>query len=67
MFHEQIDWTTFVNAGFKLINEKLHPSEEIVVYAPEYLKKISEFLKTKAATQQGNMYALRQNFIDYMD
>ncbi|KAB7498346.1 Endothelin-converting enzyme 1 [Armadillidium nasatum] len=49
-----IDWTTFVNSAFKKINRLLSSKEEVVVYAPEYLEQLSQFLFNKTATEQGN-------------
>ncbi|KAL7639847.1 UNVERIFIED_CONTAM: hypothetical protein RMT77_009260 [Armadillidium vulgare] len=49
-----IDWTIFVNSAFKKINQKLYSKEEVVVYAPEYLEQLSQFIFNKTATEQGN-------------
>lgn len=51
----QIDWRKFFEDAMRVVNKKITSKEKIVVYAPEYLMKLSQLIKEYNATQEGKM------------
>lgn len=51
----QIDWRQFFEDAMRVVNRKVTSKEKIVVYAPEYLIKLSGLIKEYNATKRGKM------------
>lgn len=51
----QIDWRKFFEDAMRIVNRKITSKEKIVVYAPEYLAKLSDLIKDYNATKEGKM------------
>jgi len=58
------NWTSFFQAAFRQINKTITEDEKIILYSPEYLKKlgslIEEMLKTKEGKNTLNNYLIWQ-------
>ncbi|KAK7068963.1 Endothelin-converting enzyme 2 [Halocaridina rubra] len=48
-----MDWLTFVNAAYKELDRPLTRFRKIVVYAPNFLKDLSDILKNITSTDEG--------------
>ncbi|XP_045592012.1 endothelin-converting enzyme homolog isoform X2 [Procambarus clarkii] len=48
-----MDWGTFINSAFNKINKHLSGSEDVVVYAPDFLKNLAKILDNTIATEEG--------------
>lgn len=51
----QIDWRRFFEDAMHVVNKKVTSKEEIVVYAPEYLKNLVLLVKDYEKTAEGRM------------
>jgi len=49
----QIDWLQFVNSFLSSTEVKVNGTEEVVVYAPEYLEKLTGILNSTLSTLDG--------------
>lgn len=54
----QIDWRRFFEDAMHVVNKKVTPKEEVVVYAPEYLKNLVLLVKEYENTTEGKMYVV---------
>lgn len=55
LFHFfQIDWGKFISKAFDKIDKKVDSKEEVVVYAKEFLSKLTVLIKNITASEQGN-------------
>lgn len=48
-----MDWEKFVNSAFRMINETVNGSTQVVVYARDFLKSISNMVNELKATDKG--------------
>ena len=53
-----IDWTSYFNYAFKQINREVQSSQELVVYAPEFVRKMSELVTQYLSTNEGKVYVV---------
>lgn len=53
-----INWRAHFEDALRLVNRKVTDKERVVVYAPEYLEKLTDIIKKYNATNDGKMYAL---------
>lgn len=50
-----IEWTSYFNSAFKQIQREIQPSQELVVYAPEFVRKMSELVTLYLSTNDGKV------------
>ncbi|XP_025083321.1 endothelin-converting enzyme homolog isoform X1 [Pomacea canaliculata] len=51
--YPMIDWLHFINRLLATANITIDSSEEVVIYAPEYLEKLSQILNSTLSTLEG--------------
>ncbi|KAG0710934.1 Endothelin-converting enzyme [Chionoecetes opilio] len=68
-----MDWKTFINTAFMEVNIVLDGSRKIVVYAPDYLKNLTDILNDTIKTKQGIIdlhnylvWQVVQNYVDFL-
>lgn len=52
-FAPQIDWISFLNAQFQLVNITLLETEMVVVNGPDYIRNMCSILETHLRTEAG--------------
>lgn len=50
-----LDWQDFLNDAFRKVRRKITENENVVVYAPEYLEKLSVIVNEFNGTSDGQM------------
>lgn len=50
-----MSWQEYFSNAMRLINRKVTSKEMVVVYAPEYLEKLSAIIKENMKTDSGKM------------
>lgn len=50
-----IDWTSYFNSAFRRVNRTIQSSQELVVYAPEFIRKMSELVTNYLSTPKGKV------------
>ncbi|XP_054713276.1 endothelin-converting enzyme homolog isoform X1 [Uloborus diversus] len=50
-----IDWTQYFNSAFKLIGREISPTQELVIYAPEFIRKMSELVTQYLSSPEGKI------------
>ncbi len=53
VFVLQIDWVAYFSDAMRLVNRKVTQKTPVVVYAPKYLKKLSDLLGEHTTTAEG--------------
>uniref|UniRef100_A0A2C9LW01 Endothelin-converting enzyme 1 n=1 Tax=Biomphalaria glabrata TaxID=6526 RepID=A0A2C9LW01_BIOGL len=53
LFLFQINWVHIINHVLSIVNLTVLPTEQIVVYAPEFLAKLNDILATYQSTESG--------------
>lgn len=51
-----INWLDHFQDALRLIREKITEKERVVVYAPEYLRKLTTIIQKYNETDEGKMY-----------
>lgn len=51
-----INWRDHFEDALRLVNRKVTDKERVVVYAPEYLEKLTAIIKEYNSTNNGKMY-----------
>lgn len=51
-----INWRSHFEDAFRVVKRKITDKERIVVYAPEYLEKLSRIVNEYNSTTDGKMY-----------
>lgn len=50
-----IDWRDHFDDAFRLVKRKITEKEKVVVYAPEFLEKLTVVVKEYNSTDKGKM------------
>ncbi|GIY38903.1 endothelin-converting enzyme homolog [Caerostris darwini] len=50
-----IDWSQYFNSAFKQVNREIPTSQELIIYAPEYIRKMSELVTQYLSTPEGKI------------
>lgn len=50
-----INWTDHFSDALKIVNRSITSNEQVVVYAPEFLKNLSDIIKKYQETAEGKM------------
>lgn len=50
--HPALNWTRFFSSAFSTINRTITKDQEIIVYAPKYLKKLTRFVEEKLSNEK---------------
>ncbi|XP_042880127.1 endothelin-converting enzyme homolog isoform X2 [Penaeus japonicus] len=68
-----IDWGKFISKAFDKIDKKVDSKEEVVVYAKEFLSKLTVLIKNITASEQGNtnlhnymVWQVAKSFVGYL-
>lgn len=61
----QVKWGPYINSLFSVTTYKLKDSEDILVYAPEFLEQLNTIVTEMLKTEEGKMWVNMQ--IDTFD
>lgn len=63
-----MDWREYFEDAFRLVNRKITSKEKVVVFAPDYLKKLTDVLNEYNSTNEKKMYAIFfcVKYLEYM-
>lgn len=53
-----MQWREFFEDAMHIVSKKVTPKEEVVVYAPEYLKNLVVLIREYENTTEGKMYVI---------
>lgn len=51
-----IDWRAHFDDAMRIVKRKVTDKEQVVVYAPEYLEKLTKIIKQYNSTVEGKMF-----------
>lgn len=57
-----IDWRDHFEDALRLVKRKVTDKEIVVVYAPEYLEKLTKIIEEYSSTSNGKMYVYFERF-----